>query len=127
MADGFRILEKILRFAGLRHGLIISNIANVDTPGYRTKDIEFKNILDSSVLELKTSSERHIAPIHLSGQCGNTPEVIENLEGQWKDGNNVELDREIAKLTENALLFEGGLTMLSIKIRMFKNALRRQL
>jgi flagellar basal-body rod protein FlgB len=44
----------------------------------------------------------------------------------WADGNNVELDLEVAKMTENALVHQAGLTMLTTKIRMFKNALRRQ-
>lgn len=121
--DGFRVLEEILRFSGIRHGLIVSNIANVDTPGYRVKDIEFKNLLDEQTLELKTTSGSHIP----SGGSVSNIEVKEEEGGEWKDKNNVELDREMAKLTENALFFEAGLTMLSTKIRMFKNALRRQL
>ncbi|MCX7794678.1 MAG: flagellar basal body rod protein FlgB [Thermodesulfovibrionales bacterium] len=123
MADGFRILEEILRFAGIRHNLIVSNIANVDTPGYRAKDIEFKNLLNHEMIELTVTSQRHIS----SGNQGSKLDIQEDEKGAWKDKNNVELDREVAKLTENALLYEAGLNMLSAKIRMFKNALRRQL
>lgn len=122
MAEGFRILQEILRFAGIRHNLIVSNIANVDTPGYRVKDVEFKSLLKEETLELKRTSGSHI-PFAISGHI----DMKEEEKGEWKDKNNVELDREMAKLTENALLFEAGLAMLSTKIRMFKNALRRQL
>jgi flagellar basal-body rod protein FlgB len=122
MADSFKILEGLLRFAGRRHGVITSNIANIDTPGYRTKDMEFKTILDNSIIELKVTQPGHINP---AGEALDFKEIEEDT-GQWKDRNNVELDREMAKLTENALFFEASLTMLSTKIRMFRNALRRQ-
>jgi flagellar basal-body rod protein FlgB len=42
----------------------------------------------------------------------------------WADKNNVELDQEVAKMTENAMLFEAGVTLLKKKIQMFKNALK---
>ncbi len=122
MGDGFRILENLLRFTGLRHNVITSNIANVDTPGYRAKDISFDDLLERSMLELRLTSERHINPVKI--EEGFLP--VERDDGTWKDGNNVELDREMAALTENALLYQAGLNMLSAKIRMFKNALRRQ-
>ncbi len=123
MADAFRILEDLLRVAGIRHGLIVSNISNVDTPGYNAKDVDFQNILNNEVLSLRTTSGAHIG----SGDSGLKVNIIEDEGEPWKDKNNVELDREVARLTENALFFEAGLTMLSTKIRMFKNALRRQL
>jgi flagellar basal-body rod protein FlgB len=41
----------------------------------------------------------------------------------WIDQNNVELDQEVAKMTENAMLYQAGVTLLSTKIRMFKSAL----
>ncbi len=123
MDDSFRILEGLLRYAGVRHSIIVSNIANVDTPGYRAKDIEFKELIDNSILELRVTQPGHIRPESTIQGI----EVSEDEGGQWKDRNNVELDREMAKLTENALLYEAGLSMLSTKIRMFKNALRRQL
>jgi flagellar basal-body rod protein FlgB len=120
MDNGFRILEALLRFTGMRQGVLASNIANADTPGYRAKDIRFENSLDNELTIKKTD------PRHLSGNNpGAIPVLSTEEEGEWLDRNNVELDLEIAKMTENSLLYQAGINMLSTKIRMFRNALRR--
>lgn len=121
MGNHFKILEGIVKQASIRHGIILSNIANSDTPGYRAKDIKFADELKKATLKLKITHFKHIRGNHLetSGQ------VVFEPTKPWLDKNNVELDLEMAKLVENALLFQAGINMLSIKIRMFKNALRR--
>lgn len=122
MGDGFKILENLLRATSLRHGVIASNIANVDTPDYKAKDLTFDQMFNDELIELKTTSPQHIKNMDL----GLSEEVRTESGQQWVDKNNVELDMEVAKMTENALLFQATLHMFSTKIRMFKNALRRQ-
>lgn len=120
MDNGFKIIERLLRFASLRQGVLASNIANADTPGYKAKDIRFETELNNE-LPLKVTN-----PAHISGENPLSPPVIVTEEGgEWLDKNNVELDVEMAKMTENALLYQAGINMLSTKIRMFRNALRR--
>ncbi len=72
--------------------------------------------------EAKTTHPKHIK---LTGTSSERTVEIPSGDGTlWGDRNNVELDAEIAKMTENALLYETGVKLLSTKIRMFKNALR---
>ena len=122
MSDGFRILERLIHLTSTRHGIITSNIANVDTPNYKARDIRFDKILDDAVLEIRTTSPQHIK--------SSDPEISGTLDIEpsrsWGDGNNVELDMEVAKMTENAMLFQAGIKMLATKISMFKSALRRK-
>lgn len=70
-----------------RQKLVASNIANADTPGYRTKDLDFR-------AEFQNAME---------GQSSSIVEP-EGLETK-ADGNNVNLDREARLLAENALRF----------------------
>lgn len=120
MDNGFRILERLLRFTGMRQGVLSSNIANADTPGYKSRDIRFEMAIDKELV-LKVTN-----PAHITGANPDvTPVVFAEEDGEWLDKNNVELDIEIAKMTENALLYQAGINMLSTKIRMFRNALRR--
>lgn len=120
MSDQFKTLEQLINFANARHGVLSSNIANADTPDYKAMDIKFEGILDSAVMEMKTTNSKH---------AGSNSGLFNGIKGDqtllWGDGNNVEVDMEVAKMTENAMLFQAGMTMLSAKIRMFKNALRR--
>jgi len=79
--------ERYMTLLSERQKLVASNIANADTPGYSTKDIDFRT-------EFENASE------------GETPTVIEPAGLVTKaDGNNVNLDREARLLSENALRF----------------------
>lgn len=121
MSDGFKVLEGLLYITKARHSLITANIANVDTPLYKAKDIKFDMNLKEEAMALKVTAKSHI---------GNSePVVSTEMRGEstqpWLDENNVELDMEVAKMTENAILYQAGINMLSSKIKMFKSALRR--
>jgi flagellar basal-body rod protein FlgB len=80
--------ERYMTLLSERQKLVASNIANVDTPGYHTQDIDFH-------AEFENAS------------AGEAPSVIEpgNL-AMKSDGNNVDLDREARLLAENALRFQ---------------------
>ncbi len=119
--DELRSLESFIRLTLKRHGVIASNIANVETPGYRARDLRFRVQLEDEMLKLKVTDPKHIRPAEI-----NTSALVEVAEDRaWKDLNNVELDREVTKMVENSILFQAGINLLSSKIRMFKNALRR--
>lgn len=119
MSDGFSILERVVLQAGVRSGVLASNIANVDTPNYKARDVSFGQVLGTE-MGLATTD-----PQHLSGSgTGVAGEPRTGDAQPWADGNNVELDQEVAKMTENAMFFQAGVTLLSKKVQMFKNALR---
>jgi flagellar basal-body rod protein FlgB len=79
--------ERYMSLLSDRQKLVASNIANVDTPGYRTQDINFRSEFENAVQ-------------------GQTPATIEPEGLPVKaDGNNVNLDREARLLSENAMRF----------------------
>ncbi|MFN7993848.1 MAG: flagellar basal body protein [Bryobacteraceae bacterium] len=97
-------LERYMTLLVARQKVVASNIANVDTPGYKTKDIdfhaEFRNAMNSS------------------------PNPVEIFGLQTKsDGNNVSLDREARMLAENALRFNLASKMMRSQIRLLKSAI----
>ncbi|MBI5409577.1 MAG: flagellar basal body rod protein FlgB [Nitrospirae bacterium] len=119
MDKGFRILERLVQAANIRQKVISSNIANADTPGFKAKDVKFGNLLGKE-MNLLTTDKKHV---------GGTEKVSarEEVEGSlsWEDRNNVELNNEVAKMTENALLHDTAVTLLAAKIKMFKIAISR--
>ncbi|MCL1926685.1 MAG: flagellar basal body rod protein FlgB [Syntrophorhabdaceae bacterium] len=120
--DTFRDLQRHLNFSSQRHNVIASNIANIDTPGYQAQDIRFKDALSEATLRLRTTHPCHIP------SPGNPCEqaFIEPVEqSHWGDKNNVELDMEVAKMTENGIFFQAASTLLSKNIAMYKAAMRR--
>ena len=87
-------LERYLDLLSARQKLVASNIANGDTPGYKTKDIDFQFEFMSLV---KGSSPQTIEPAGLV---------------EKPDGNNVSIDRESRLLAENAIRFNLATTLL---------------
>jgi flagellar basal-body rod protein FlgB len=98
-------LEQYMDLLGARQKLVASNIANADTPGYKTKDIdfqaEFRNVLGAGA-----------------------PHATEVAGLRTKnDGNNVDMDREARLLSENALRFTVASSLLRTEIRAVKSAI----
>jgi flagellar basal-body rod protein FlgB len=122
MDKGFQILEQIIQTATLRHKLLASNIANVDTPGFKAKDLPFNTVLKDQVVGLSRTDPSHMVGSPVQAGVG---DVKSEERAPWEDGNNVSLDTELGRMTENALLYEAGTTLLSKKIQMYKNALKR--
>lgn len=100
-----RNLEQYMDLLAQRQKLVASNLANLDTPGYRTKDIDFQ-------FE------------YLSLAQGGRPNVIEP-EGLTvkNDGNSVSLDREARLLAENALRFNVATNLLRGELRAIRKAI----
>ncbi len=120
MDKGFKVLHGLLTAANMRQKVISSNIANADTPGYKARDVKFNNLLGKEMSVMKTDS-KHMSMETKSGGSGNFT-IEENLS--WGDGNNVEINVEVAKMTENALTHEAAIKILSSKIKMFKDAIK---
>jgi flagellar basal-body rod protein FlgB len=102
-------LERYLDLLSARQKLVASNIANADTPGYRTKDIDFQFEFMSAA-----GSADQAAP----------PNVLETPGLQVKnDGNNVDMDREARLLAENAIRFNLASTLLHSQLQQIKTAI----
>ncbi len=120
MSDGMNVLEQFIRQASIRNGVLTSNIANVDTPNYRAKDVKFSQVLGNE-MSMTITDAKHIR----TGSGGNASGAVEEEDTKpWADKNNVEMDQEVAKMTENGMLFEAGVTLLKKKIQMFMSALK---
>jgi flagellar basal-body rod protein FlgB len=118
MDKNFMVLERILEATVRRHKVLASNIANADTPGYKAKDIKFGDILKDQMGMARTS------PRHLKGRIGGAGgRIVLDESLSWGDRNNVELNREVAKMTENQLLHDAAIKILNARIRMFKSAI----
>lgn len=97
-------LERYMDLLSTRQRLVASNIANADTPGYHTRDIDFQFELQNAVAgEPRVSDAPGLAAKN--------------------DGNNVSLDREARLLAENALRFQMASNLLRSQIRLTRSAI----
>jgi len=105
-----RRLEQYLNLVAFRQTLVSSNLANIDTPGYRTRDIDFASELRRAEM--------------LAGEEPVTPSVRE-VAGliERPDGNNVNLDREGLALAQTQLQFRTGVQLLRAEFRRLLTAI----
>ena len=98
--------ERYMDLLTARQKLVASNIANADTPGYKTQDVDFQFEFMSLV----------------NGQKPQTIEVAGLTEKP--DGNNVDIDREARMLTENDMRFNVASTLLRGKLKIIGEAIQ---
>lgn len=117
------LLEKALDGAFLRQEAINNNLANVDTPGYKRTEVSFQNELRriSNNDKADELAMRVSDPRHLTGQAGLTDftpqvKVIKDYSEQ-NNGNNVDIDVEMAEQAKNALYYDAVSTSLNFRFR----------
>ena len=116
-------LYEQLNFRGEKQKVISSNIANINTPNYKTKDLIFEDELNSATnsLKLKQTNVRHISSISSISSNGN-PRLVEvkGLEEQ-NDGNNVNLDTQMGEMSKNKVLFDAIQSSIKKDSRLFRS------
>jgi len=122
--DGtMRQMEKFLDLSVQRQALVSSNVANVDTPGYKTVDLDFEQELVEATrgdMVMMATTPHHISNHSSHGSA--SPKEVEGLTLR-NDLNNVNIDREMAQLSTNALKFSMVAQLIAGKFRTLKNAI----
>ena len=121
----FYALEKAISIAQKRNEVITSNISNLDTPGYKSKDVNFKSELAKA---LETNHQNGLVrtnPRHISMQ-NNGGQMIEPYEeqGEWNGYNWANIDSEMTKLTENNLVYRTAVEALLRKMALLKEVIK---
>ncbi|MEH7222552.1 flagellar basal body rod protein FlgB [Bacillus sp. JJ1566] len=102
-------LEKALDYSTLRQKVISNNIANVDTPNYKAQDASFKNLLSNemnSQLKANRTNEKHFE--FTTNKRVNGPFVTAKNDTAYNhNGNNVDIDKEMALLAENQIYYNA--------------------
>ncbi len=107
-----------------RHNVLSSNVAHVDTPGYRPVDLE--RLDDAAFGEALAVALRRTNGAHLAGGGAGAPvtgRVFQDLAaGAGNDGNHVSLDREAAKLASNHLRYDVVSAIVQAELRQLRFA-----
>lgn len=115
------VLDKAADASWLRNEVIANNIANVNTPGYKRKDVQFEAYLQSA-LSGDGSLDRRVANTRLSTLEGNIYTDNENLSYRL-DGNNVNIDTENSNLADNQIRYYALLDSMTQEFNRIKTVL----
>lgn len=122
------LAAKALDFHTERAGIIVANLGNRDTPGYTPVDLKFHETLQDMMNGVAPRAELR-APDGgggvLSGDKGLGGELVfDPGSTPSENGNSVDLDREVAKMTQNSLAYQSAIKIMKKKHGMLSYAIR---
>ena len=114
-------LEKQMDLRFKRHVVLSGNIANNETPKYRAREVDFAGELSRVLTDgkgtLRKTDEKHF---NLGGHNKSSHVVFDESGAVNADGNNVDLDIQMGKLSSNARAYSGATNLLQMKLRIFR-------
>lgn len=120
----FGIHEEAIKIRDRRASMIANNLANVDTPNYKARDVNFKDMLEAT---MAVADQTMIANQqgHIQAQPAFGAEEKYRVPMQSSlDGNTVDKDIESSQFAKNALDYQASLSFLDGKIKMMMRSIR---
>lgn len=114
-------LRRAMTLAAAKQVVSASNLANVNTPGYKAKELSFAATLDEMSMPLATTDAGHFSSASLAEPSSDTQDVDGPAR---RDGNTVQLDRELLAMSRAGGEFARAQTALSAKFRLVKYAIQ---
>ncbi len=123
-SNGIPKLENYVNLTAFRHKLKAGNVSNSATPGFKSRDINFQKEFDNlnnsgSRLTGTTTNSAHI-PL---GQHNSRGPKVDDTKVQTGEINSVDIDKEIAEMAQNELLFTIGARLLQRKFEGIRKAI----
>ncbi len=119
-------LKKALDGTYLRNEAISNNISNVNTPGYKKSKVEFEDILKNETkdnnIRLNVTNKEHITFLNKSLKFQSIIEKEESYSTR-KDGNNVNIDTEMADLAKNTIMYNALIRQVSDKLSQIRTVI----
>ncbi|MCA9269620.1 MAG: flagellar basal body rod protein FlgB [Planctomycetales bacterium] len=122
------VLEQVAAFAEARHGLLAGNIANLDTPGYKTRDLSVDNfqsrLKDAIESQAQASATQYVSP----GVRRLQPdEAMQEVKATMKsilyhDQSDVGLEQQVTELANNQFMHNMAIALLSQQFRQLQTA-----
>ena len=123
LQNPFGIHDRALMLRDMKSTIIAANMANADTPNYKARDIDFRDIMQGTGAGqmMNTTHNDHMQTVF--GAAGGN--VLYRVPSSSSlDGNTVEVDVEQAHYADNAMRAQATLTFLNSRIKGIKTALR---
>lgn len=121
----YQIIKKGLDASSMRQKAISSNVANVNTPGYKAEKVEFESELKKAIgkggLGMVGTDEKD-----LGGSVSSvSPKVVRTEGSMNENGNNVDIDNEMVNLAANEIYYSALVEQMNIKLSSMSYVINR--
>lgn len=119
------MLEKALDYSSTKQQVISQNIANVDTPNYKSKEVmPFKTILNKEIDEQVTAKMTNKKHIPFSSSSSEYVKIVKNDTRYNESSNGVDTDQEMAKMAENQIYYNALVEQISGKFQTLQSVIK---
>lgn len=117
------ILDKAADAANLRNELLTNNIANVSTPNYKRKDLDFESVLQGELAGEKNLSKA-VKKANQNLETLDAQVYTDNASLSYRlDGNNVDINTEEARLAENQIKYHALVDLMNQEFARYNTVL----
>ncbi len=124
-SNTFTTIENALDYSSLKQKVISQNIANVDTPNYKAKDVSFKSVFQSALsgpMSAHQSDPRHI---EFKQTTSTNSSIVNQKNVAYNDnGNSVDMDKEMSDLATNQIYYNAMIERMNGKFSTLQNVIR---
>lgn len=121
-------LEQTISFAQQRHQLLASNLANADTPDYKTRDIstnEFQSQLKAALTQPKSSSQPYSSQPYTPANANAGFEKVRDVSKQivYHDGHDVSLEEQVTEIAKNQSMHNTAIALMRSQLQTLRAAI----
>jgi flagellar basal-body rod protein FlgB len=110
------VLERALSGSQLRQTVLANNVANANTVGYKRSDVDFQSALSQALDGPGAASQGQVANLGFTPQTDTTATMR-------ADGNSVDMDAEMAKLSENSVAYQALISIAHARLQILQTAI----
>lgn len=120
-------LAESVNFAQARHSVLVGNVANANTPGYRVRDLSVETFQKKlkSAMEVSQTKGEYISPgMHQSQPGDELREVRDTLTNiLYHDDTNLDMEKQVAEISKNQFLHSFALTVMNDQFQLLQSAI----
>lgn len=121
----FNLMEQSLAYANEKNRTISANVANVDTPHYKAKDVTFDQTLNETMNQSFDTKRTHTKHMPFGNEQKVPHKVITKHQTSYNhNGNNVDIDKEMSELAKNQIYYQGLVDRMNGKFNNLQTVIR---
>lgn len=121
------VLQEVIGFAQARHEVLVSNVANVNTPGYRSRDLSVDNFQQrlAEAIEAQHETGAALSPGEFSQrEAASMQQVRETTRDiLYHDGTDVGMEQQVLEISKNQYMHNMAISIMSTQFRMLQTAI----
>jgi len=124
------VLQQVLNFAQARHGVLAGNIANINTPGYKTRDLNVEVFEQRLKQAIDQSNKSASNPQHFSeGMRFKDPDdpirkVSDSMNNLlYHDSTNIDLEQQVTEINKNQIMHSLALQVMTNQMQLLQTAI----